>query len=203
MTLFPDAPESLAALSLWQPWASLMALGVKTIETRPPWAMRLRHLIGCDLAICATKSEVPEEVAVVGMPEFHEPLTMDLFGRRVMPANVRAALPRGSVLAVVRVLEVLPMVNEPEEVDFAPCIVVHGPNDVDLWHPSEEPGAEHFAGLITDVEEAAFGDYAPGRVGIITDNVRRLAEPVPCSGRQQVWNLPADVEAAVREQVAA
>lgn len=34
-------------------------------------------------------------------------------------------------------------------------------------------------------------------------NVRALAEPVPCKGQLGLWDLPADVEAAVRGQLGA
>lgn len=34
-------------------------------------------------------------------------------------------------------------------------------------------------------------------------NVRRLPEPVPCKGQQQLWSLPPEVEAAVLAQTGA
>lgn len=33
-------------------------------------------------------------------------------------------------------------------------------------------------------------------------DVRALAEPVPCKGRQRLWRLPADVERAITDQFA-
>ncbi len=44
----------MKALSLWQPWATLMAIGAKTIETRC-WAAPL-SLIGQDVVIHAAKN---------------------------------------------------------------------------------------------------------------------------------------------------
>jgi hypothetical protein len=43
----------------------------------------------------------------------------------------------------------------------------------------------------------------PGEAHWRIANVRRLAEPVPCRGAQQLWTLPADVEAACRVQLEA
>ena len=43
--------DLVPALSLWEPWASLMAVGAKTIETRS-WATRYRG----PLLICASKN---------------------------------------------------------------------------------------------------------------------------------------------------
>lgn len=47
----------MKALTLWQPWASLIALGVKTIETRS-WAAP-KSLIGQRIAIHASKRGLP------------------------------------------------------------------------------------------------------------------------------------------------
>jgi len=41
------------AISLWEPWASLMAMGIKTIETRH-WATKYRG----DLIICSAKKDI-------------------------------------------------------------------------------------------------------------------------------------------------
>lgn len=49
--------------------------------------------------------------------------------------------------------------------------------------------------------ELDWGNYGPGRWGWITENVRRLADPVPCRGYQAIWTLPDDVEAKVRAQL--
>lgn len=43
----------------------------------------------------------------------------------------------------------------------------------------------------------------PGEAHWQIANVRKLAEPVPCRGAQQLWMLPADVEAACRAQLEA
>jgi activating signal cointegrator 1 len=42
----------MKAISLWQPWATAMAMGLKTIETRS-WFTRYRG----DLLICSTRRE--------------------------------------------------------------------------------------------------------------------------------------------------
>lgn len=48
----------MKALSLWQPWASAMAVGLKTIETRS-WEAP-KYLYGHRFAICAAKKNSPE-----------------------------------------------------------------------------------------------------------------------------------------------
>jgi hypothetical protein len=74
------AGDNVRALSLWQPWASLMADGRKKIETRhwrpPAW------LIGQELAIHATM-KVDKEFSIECE---YDPLT----------------IPRGCIVAIVR-----------------------------------------------------------------------------------------------------
>jgi len=49
--------------------------------------------------------------------------------------------------------------------------------------------------------ERSLGDYSSCRNVYQTENLRVLREPVPVIGRQGIFNLPADVEAKVREQL--
>lgn len=76
----------MKALSLWQPWASLIALGLKRIETRS-WGTPYRGLI----AIHAAKRWTREE------REFLEDLAEDFPGR--IPAEL-AKPPLGAVVCV-------------------------------------------------------------------------------------------------------
>lgn len=88
--------------------------------------------------------------------------------------------------------------------------------------------AEHAAGLVLDLSELNYsrvlaegrGVVAVGKVrgpiegeprgwyigspsiGWLFDRVVRLPVPVPCRGAQGLWELPPDVLAAVREQIA-
>ncbi|HEX2679548.1 MAG TPA: hypothetical protein VHM19_23020 [Polyangiales bacterium] len=66
--------------------------------------------------------------------------------------------------------------------------------------------AAHKWGAIASVAEAAHAIDSPwlfGPVGWVLEDTRRLAKPVPCRGFQRLWNLPADVEARVIEQMGA
>ncbi len=49
--------------------------------------------------------------------------------------------------------------------------------------------------------EKALGDYTYGRAVWRTTQLRRLKEPVPVVGRQGLFDLPPEVEAAVRRQL--
>ncbi|NLE60710.1 MAG: ASCH domain-containing protein, partial [Planctomycetes bacterium] len=59
----------MKALSLWEPWASLMRCGAKTIETRS-WYTSYRG----PLLICGAKRWSDEQDAILRMPEIQRGL---------------------------------------------------------------------------------------------------------------------------------
>lgn len=100
---FRPAAPTIKALSLWQPWATLVIYGFKKYETRgwpcPP------GLIGKELAIHATGTlrkearEIVEDEAIYGETWFADAFA-DL-------ETTLDELPRGAVLGIVRVVECL------------------------------------------------------------------------------------------------
>lgn len=50
--------------------------------------------------------------------------------------------------------------------------------------------------------EADFGDYTEGRFGFRLINIVPLVTTIPARGMLNLWNVPADVERKVREQLA-
>jgi len=137
------------ATSLWQPWASGIALGHKRIETRH-WITNHRG----EIAIHAAKRWDAEQ------RDYAED-----FRRR---GWIDFGLPFGAVVAVA-------------------CI-------------ADVKRTEMLIGSI-DKKEEAFGNYGPRRFGWILEDIRPLATPVPCKGAQGIFNLPPDVEQAVRDQL--
>jgi len=49
------------------------------------------------------------------------------------------------------------------------------------------------AGNAPAMPERIFGDYTPGRFAIITENARRLREPITYRGMQGLFNIPDDI----------
>lgn len=187
----------MKALSLWQPWASLMASGHKAIETRPAWAMRMLPLVGSDLAICSTRTTPAQEFGGAMLVRELREAALEAHPE-VDPAELvtRPTLwPSGAVLALVRVADVVPMRSASLPIADGPpryCAVSDH-----VLAVTDHVGA--LSAVSVNIEaERPFGFYEPGRVAIITDNLRRLPEPVPVTGHQQVWNLPIEVEAEVR-----
>lgn len=153
----------MKAISLWQPWASAIALGVKRIETR---GWRTNHL--GPVAICAAQHRAPELRDI-----FNDLLDEHLEARFAFEDALSQdydTLPFGKVVAVAEIRAV---------------------GDVEWFDNGEQ---------LTPMERA-FGNYAPGRFCWMLDKVQRLRTPVPVIGRQQLFNLPAAVEAEVRAQL--
>lgn len=178
------------AMSFWQPWATLVAEGIKSIETRPkqhPW----RSAIGHTIAIHAAK-RAPEHALIgdweVGRLDPGLPRRLWSTVRHDAPLD----LPLGAVVATARIANVVPMTDP-----FAECIDADGRwiphvtcGDVLRYWPSDltpEPTPP------VDIEkQRPYGDFAPGRWAILLDTVRKVA-PFPCRGYQGLWRLPPGV----------
>ena len=89
---------TIKALSLWQPWSSLMAIGAKKIETRS-WSTPYRGLI----AIHAAKRFQEMERLLLGQTRFFNALTADREpGDVIATAELADSLPLGCFVAVGR-----------------------------------------------------------------------------------------------------
>lgn len=91
MTAVPE----IRLLSLWQPWASLVALGLKRIETRS-WGTKYRGLVAIHAARRWTASSL----------EFANQLALEGLVPRMAALPV-ADLPLGSILSVEYLSDVL------------------------------------------------------------------------------------------------
>lgn len=190
----------MKALTIRQPWASLIAAGVKTIETR---SQRTHHR--GPLAIHAGLHR-PVEGEDVGDWWWCWDVDQGVIVRQRKWAQHPA--PLGAIVAVVNVVDCLPVHDTgtepiPDDLIYQTVdgralfrqTVVGDPSYSENVHQHD----------ITD--QLPYGDFSLDRWGHIYADVRPLPEPVPCRGAQGLWNVPDDVEAAVlaqlREQVPA
>ncbi len=192
-----DLPP-MKALTLHQPWASLIALGVKTIETRG-WKTDYRG----PLAIHAAKRKPADQLKVGPWTCFpnwlHDPTRMmvqdDCGG---FPSAV--TLPLGAVVAVCDLtdcLQINPPGNEPQTAADAECephsefICRHIDDALTLYefgHGGHRPPTRS-----DDISnQLPYGDFTPGRYGWVLDNVRPVDPPQSAAGRQGLWNWAGD-----------
>lgn len=177
----------MKAISLWQPWASLIACGAKPFETRS-WAPP-RDLIGQTIAIHAAKkidkgaAEFAEEICYGqhkdGGFDLAEKLdnTMSLAPDEVMGAFRAAVMPIGVIVATAR-LDAAFQLGE-------------------RAHGTAVPAARIVNRLVSrampecfTVRYDDFGDYAPGRWAWLLRDVKPINPPVPMKGAQGFFELP-------------
>jgi len=153
----------MKALTLTQPWATLVSIGAKKWETRS-WLTNYRGPI----AIHAAKGlglvgGISGLVALCQTEPFREVL-YPVFGYPKGEALVNArSLPLGAVIAIVNLTEIQRTRSR--------------------WNASEK---EVNAGIVGQFEWA-FGDYSSFRFAWRLENVRRLPEPIPAKGALGLW----------------
>lgn len=152
----------MKALSLWQPWASLIAAGAKTVETRNWFVESYRS---GPLAIHATKAKKPEGRDFMG----YEQLVTEALGGVDFDD-----LPFGAIVAVAQLARIAPITEE-------------GAEKLERENP----------------REFAFGNYdlSEGqRVAWVLRDIDPLPEPIPCKGRQGLWNTTPEIRRLIAAQ---
>lgn len=191
----------MRALTLWQPWASLVACGRKTIETRS-WRTGYRG----PLAVHASarpprKGECPGEVFLDGVGD----LTYFLPEAWTEEEQVKAGyppdgdligfpLPLGAVVATCTLVDCVPM-RGPGDVVGPACYVPGArsaafpePDGPWLWQVTYGGRAVPYHGWVDVRDQAPFGDFRPGRFAWLLADIRLVHPPVPAQGRQGLWN---------------
>lgn len=152
----------MKALTLTQPYATLVALGFKRYETR---GHRISHR--GPLAIHAGKGPgYFDSEAALWICCLSEPFRSALAAHGIMNP---ARLPRGKIVAAGFMVGCTPT----EQI----C------EDNGIW---KLVGGRSHRWALTE-QEAAFGDYSPGRSALLLVGVRALAEPIPARGMPGLW----------------
>jgi len=168
----------MICISLSPPYATLIALNLKKIETRG-WATSHRGQLGIHQTLAPGPRGTTEADlhAIVRNRPFCDVLFQPLGCTDSL--QVCAVLPRGKIVAVV---------------DLRGCIQV----DSEQLVSYSIPGVDDW--FFTD-QERAFGDYSPGRWAWLLTNVRALPEPVSARGMPGLWRADAATTAAVEMQL--
>ena len=171
----------MKAITLWQPWAQLVAIGAKRLETRS-WATSYRG----PLAIHASKGFTKCARALVATEPFWTALSTapGPLAHRGWPFRFHEYnLPRGAVVATARLAACCEIVELAEK-----RITLHPLGDV----VNVSEGVRALFGASPSrpfpALELAFGDFKPGRFAWVLEDVCRLVEPVPAKGRQGLWD---------------
>lgn len=188
----------LRAVTLWQPWASLAALGLKQYETRS-WRTAYR---GPLLIHAAKSSPMREAVELARMVDWRLLLGLPL---DLPPRDALHALPRGAVIGCVSLAGCLRVevalqrddLRFPRSVDrlvltsSGVTIDKAGPHP-DYVHAElaerrldRKIGAGDF--IRVGYKERSLGNYSRGRFAWELRAARSFITPLPFSGRQGIW----------------
>ncbi len=159
----------MKAITLTQPWASLVAIRAKRIETRS-WKTNYRG----PLAIHAAK----------GYPRWCQELeTKGPFAEH-LPAG---ELPRGVVICTVRLVAVCPILHY----EHSYALPTLQPMASLMTSLSEEAPVPEWVTIPPDEPERSFGDYTPGRFAWLLADVKPLPDPAPARGGLGLWEWEA------------
>jgi hypothetical protein len=162
----------MRALTLTQPYAGLVASGLKRIENRPRSMLRPEHF-GQLVAIHASREideSVYDRVTAIDPALYFD----DWKGKSKW---YRLSRITKAVIAVAVV-----------------------DSKIDITYPNPHSPDGHWRKWLTENlgdQERWF----TGPIAYVLSGIQDLAEPVPCRGMQGFWTLPEDVEAAVRKQL--
>lgn len=160
----------MKALTLWQPWASLMAFKNgprKRIETRS-WSTKYRG----DIVICAAKSFNAQSRQAIDGHMFRQAFRYHGVDPKV--------LPRGAALCKVRLLDCIKAEHLLHD-DASNEIAVLREEYLGV-RGIDDPDAMQW------IYEFAFGNYAPGRFAWLTTDLEVFDKTVPVIGHQGLWN---------------
>ena len=167
----------MQAITLWQPWASLIAHGVKNLETRdwyPP-----RALIGQRIAIHAAKKFTRQMVDDIVGDEYVMRKEADLNWQPTHPSDF-SPLHLATLRCGYNPLDLLPR----------GCVVATA--ILAGYAPTDSDKVRDY--LRDHPDERHYGDFSRGRFAWRLIQVERLAVPIPATGMQGFWQWDAPDE---------
>ena len=174
------------AITQPQPYASLIAVGAKTIETRS-WSTSYRGPLvihagaappehGLRLGAKGPITTAEYLVSYPAVPSARStPVLLDLCNEETIP------LPLGAVVASCRLVDVVPIIDGYHEQPGGVRFVAIQGDGTFLYSPG--------AGRCWDLaKQLPFGDFTPGRYAWLLEDVEAVTPPIPARGRSGLWS---------------
>lgn len=184
----------MRCLSLWQPWATLVAIGAKHFETRS-W---LCHYRG-PLAIHASMTDPFDNYGIrTSIRRNFEVWSEALNGQCRMNTTRRQidleALPRGQVIAVARMVDCVPAQTLWEVTQFHKLGALRQMVGKLMYegHSDRVIDAANRGPLLSE-RERLFGNFSSGQFGYLLTDVRKLETPIPFKGKQGLFEVPDEL----------
>ncbi len=172
----------MRAISLWQPWATAVAVRAKRIETRH-WSTDYRGPLLIHAAKRCNKTEMRDYAGDRHWLDALRPAGATQAGC----APLWELLPLGAVVAVCNLVDCRPS-------ESFTTMELDG-----LRRHEGEP--QHWGW-----SERMMGNFEPGRFGWVLDNIHPLRQPIPFKGGQSFFDVPRflvaqDLEAWPRAEI--
>lgn len=173
----------MKAITLWQPWASLVTLGVKPIETRS-WAPPA-SAIGQPLAIHAAAANVRTEPVGdwLAYRNAAGEWEMQHHARGCIGAPDDVPLPLGAVVATCTLTDVVPIGETCDDGDPFPRVFVAPKRPPHLLSFVPYPELVFFPDPMEEGEDITdqrpYGDFTPGRYAWLFDDIKPTTERCP------------------------
>ena len=179
-------------ISLWQPWATLIEIGAKNIETRG-WKPPSKY-VGQTIGIHAAKrpvrlSDVNYDISTA-LAETARDRCVDCKCNGVMESakcrDYLKHLPLGCVIATARLAAVGQVIGFSTDDRHARLEMLAVAGGFKL------PDGSYVTALtpkITYVKIDMYGDFSEGRYLWFLDDIKRLPEPVEAKGRQRFFRV--------------
>lgn len=159
-------------LSLWQPWATMCVVVDPTFT--PP-----RPPKEYETRHWAPRLSLPIEVVIHATKRMEEQFVYEWPFKDAIRNCGIISFPRGALIGVATITSVA----KTEAL-------------IDSWKKFEDGAAEIYA------EQAAFGDYRPGRFAWRLEKARQIPRPIPFRGKQEpLYLLDDETQAALDAQL--
>lgn len=169
----------MKALTLYQPWATLMAIEAKRNETKP-WPTKYRGPLAIHAGMNTTYVNMKKDTYICGEHPFYDVL-MDAAGpmsKRLNMNNFHGLLPLGCIVAICDLVRCVKLIN---------VATYNYPKvGVNTW-TIDDAGKVRY--LEVGAQEKAFGDYRPGRWIWILENIKMADDPIPFKGVKGAMGL--------------
>lgn len=166
----------MKAITIFQPFASLIATGAKRIETRG-WPTKYRG----ELAIHAGKTTPAWVAELMSEPSELREICAKYLGWGGIDGRSLHDMPTGVIVATCELANCIEIGPSPQRI----CTVCKGYLAA-CGHTNRhtEQGVPPICGV---EDEHILGDFTPGRFAWMLTNIKPLPEPIPAKGKQGIW----------------
>jgi hypothetical protein len=174
----------MKTISLLQPWATLVAIGEKTIETRS-WRTNYRGPLAIHASLGTKYINVKSKYYLCGTDPFYSVIMVYAHKQYRMYRDIaglpnKPMFPLGAIIATCELTNCVRIPYKPQPFPSDDRINKSYCQMFQLIPPPLERG-----------HELSFGDYTPGRYAWILSNIKPLVKPVPVKGSLGLWEWNA------------